>query len=247
MSTLFMSDLHLGNPACHADKIIEILEAFPYRDSIWLVGDVLDDHQLKLWPSIHCDALQRILEFNEIIYIPGNHDAFMKRLLWNFMPNRLDGQVINITDGEATYETNGKRYLVTHGDKFDWTIRWMFISSRTLGHWSRHFFSGLHSWFNHQNYINRLIAEAKRRGYDGVICGHNHEPAIEEIDGIMYINCGDFVENDAAVIEDAGLFYLIQTSNHQDNLAYIGTLLDTKEIGYQYTISNPDHDKALPK
>ena len=34
-----------------------------------------------------------------------------------------------------------------------------------------------------------------RRGVDGVICGHIHHATIRDIDGVLYVNIGDFVES----------------------------------------------------
>jgi UDP-2,3-diacylglucosamine pyrophosphatase LpxH len=46
-----------------------------------------------------------------------------------------------------------------------------------------------------------LAAEAKRRGADGVICGHIHHAVIRSEAGFCYINCGDWVESCTAVVE----------------------------------------------
>jgi UDP-2,3-diacylglucosamine pyrophosphatase LpxH len=43
--------------------------------------------------------------------------------------------------------------------------------------------------------------EARRRGYDGVLCGHIHRPEIREINGILYCNDGDWVESLSAIVE----------------------------------------------
>src|SRR5947207_13748272 len=43
---------------------------------------------------------------------------------------------------------------------------------------------------------------AHRRGFDGVICGHIHNAAIKTIDGVLYINDGDWVESCTALAED---------------------------------------------
>ena len=48
-----------------------------------------------------------------------------------------------------------------------------------------------------------LAAEAGRRGADGVVCGHIHHAVIREIDGLRYVNTGDFVESCSAVAEHA--------------------------------------------
>ena len=42
---------------------------------------------------------------------------------------------------------------------------------------------------------------ARRHDADGVICGHIHHAVITEIDGIRYINSGDWVESCTAIAE----------------------------------------------
>ncbi len=55
-----------------------------------------------------------------------------------------------------------------------------------------------------------LTEEARRSEVDGVICGHIHHAAIEDFDGIQYINTGDWVESCTAVAEDFdGSFVLL--------------------------------------
>jgi hypothetical protein len=41
----------------------------------------------------------------------------------------------------------------------------------------------------------------KKRGFDGVICGHIHHAEIKNIDGIIYMNDGDWVESCTALVE----------------------------------------------
>ena len=41
----------------------------------------------------------------------------------------------------------------------------------------------------------------RKRGYDGVICGHIHTPEIKEVEGVMYMNDGDWVESCSALVE----------------------------------------------
>jgi UDP-2,3-diacylglucosamine pyrophosphatase LpxH len=47
-----------------------------------------------------------------------------------------------------------------------------------------------------------MIEHAKELGYDGVICGHIHKAEIREVDGIEYLNSGDWVESNTALVED---------------------------------------------
>jgi UDP-2,3-diacylglucosamine pyrophosphatase LpxH len=42
---------------------------------------------------------------------------------------------------------------------------------------------------------------AKDRKYDGVICGHIHTPEIKTVNGITYMNDGDWVESCSALVE----------------------------------------------
>jgi UDP-2,3-diacylglucosamine pyrophosphatase LpxH len=47
-----------------------------------------------------------------------------------------------------------------------------------------------------------LAQEALRAEVDGVICGHIHHAAMEEIKGVQYMNTGDWVESCTALVED---------------------------------------------
>jgi len=53
-----------------------------------------------------------------------------------------------------------------------------------------------------ENYETAVAEEARRRGVDGVICGHIHKAEMREIDGITYINDGDWVESCTALAEN---------------------------------------------
>ncbi len=46
-----------------------------------------------------------------------------------------------------------------------------------------------------------LAHEARRRDFDGVVCGHIHKAEIREIGGILYCNDGDWVESLTALVE----------------------------------------------
>ena len=47
-----------------------------------------------------------------------------------------------------------------------------------------------------------LIGAARVDGYDGVICGHIHKAEIKTIEGLLYMNCGDWVDSCTALVED---------------------------------------------
>ena len=55
-----------------------------------------------------------------------------------------------------------------------------------------------------------LATEAKRRGLQGVICGHIHHAEMRMVQGVLYINDGDWVESCTALVEHAdGRFELL--------------------------------------
>jgi UDP-2,3-diacylglucosamine pyrophosphatase LpxH len=56
-----------------------------------------------------------------------------------------------------------------------------------------------------------LSDEARRHGVEGVICGHIHHAASRQIEGIHYVNTGDWVESCTAIGERPdGSFELIR-------------------------------------
>jgi len=102
------------------------------------------------------------------------------------------------------------RWLAHLGDKaYDFAIQ----MNRLVNFFRRAFgvpYWSLSQWAklkvkNAVNYIGAfeqtLAAEARRHGADGVICGHIHHAAIREIEGIAYVNTGDFVETCSVVVE----------------------------------------------
>jgi UDP-2,3-diacylglucosamine pyrophosphatase LpxH len=73
-----------------------------------------------------------------------------------------------------------------------------------LGYWSlsqylKHKVKNAVSFIS--DFEHTVAAEARRRGFDGVVCGHIHKAEIREIEGILYCNDGDWVESLTALVE----------------------------------------------
>ena len=129
---------------------------------------------------------------------------------------------------DAIHQTaDGRRFLVLHGDEFDGVVRHapalalagdlayrIVLSLNThlnrlrrrlgFGYWSLSAF--LKSKVKNalqfiDSFEHAVSAEAHRRGVDGVICGHIHKAQMRDIDGIAYINDGDWVESCTALVE----------------------------------------------
>jgi UDP-2,3-diacylglucosamine pyrophosphatase LpxH len=177
------------------------------------------------WPQSHNDVVQKLLRKvrhgARMTWVPGNHDEFARQ----FIGLTFGG--VEIMRNAIHTAADGKRYLVTHGDEFDVVIRhskWLAYlgdhaydfaiwANGRLNAWRRTL--GLPYWSfsawaklkvkNAVNFIgsfeSELAAEARRRGVDGIVCGHIHHPIIRDISGVTYVNTGDFVESCSFVVE----------------------------------------------
>ena len=120
---LFLSDIHLGTKGCQADLLLDFLRRYD-ADLIYLVGDIVDGWRLKsgwYWPQSHNDVVQKLLrkvrKGARLIYIPGNHDEFLR----DYLGTNFGG--IELADQAIHEGADGRRYLVIHGDQFDLVVR----------------------------------------------------------------------------------------------------------------------------
>ena len=227
--TLFLSDIHLATRGCRADMLLEFLRRND-ADTIYLVGDIVDFWSVKrcpVWPQSHSDVLRVLLQKvscgTRLLFIPGNHDEGLR----DYCGTRLGG--IKVVRDCMHTTADGRRLLVVHGDEFEFIVRfakWLrFLSDRgrllarllngPLHLIRRHFGIGLWSLSAHLrrrvktaanligNFEQALAEEARRRCLDGVVCGHIHYAAHRDIDGIEYLNCGDWIDSCTAIAEDA--------------------------------------------
>lgn len=226
--TLWLSDIHLGCRDCKAEFLLNFL-ADNEADRIYLVGDIVDFWALKrrvYWPASHNAVLNLLLkkaqQGTEVVYLPGNHDELMKPYV-----ELLFGSIQ--IHQEFVHETvTGKRLLMLHGDKYDsvvcfgkfhamlgdvlydvslWLNRQCHGIRKRLGlpYWSMA--SYIKTKVKKANeairrYRDAAIADAKEQGVDGIICGHIHHPQMEMVDGILYCNDGDWIENCTLMVEN---------------------------------------------
>lgn len=224
---IFISDVHLGTLGCQAAQLLDFLRHTESRD-LYLVGDIIDGWQLKrrwYWHQTHNDVVQKVLrkarKGTRVIYVAGNHDEVVR----HFLGLAFGG--IDICDEAEHVTADGQRMLVTHGDLFDAVVqgaKWLahagdalYLFTLRLNRWFNHARArlGLPYWSlaqflkhrvkNAVGYITdfeeALAHEARRRGFDGVICGHIHKAEIRDIGGILYCNDGDWVESLTALVE----------------------------------------------
>lgn len=228
--SIFISDVHLGTKDCKAPQLCDFLKNNS-SELLYLVGDIIDGwkmQQNKLrWKQSHTDVIRHLLkktkQGTKVIYIAGNHDEFLRPML----PYAVNFGLVEIHNQMDHIGVDGKKYLVTHGDLFDGITRlapWLsflgdkaydvVLSLNSKFNWFRHKFGfgywSLSKFLKHRvkkaidfifQFENNLAAYCKKRGFDGVICGHIHHAEIKNIDGVIYMNDGDWVESMTALVE----------------------------------------------
>jgi len=227
---VFLSDVHLGSTHCHASELASFLSGLRCQ-RLYLVGDIVDlwwlaqkratwgEPQHRVIAALHALARQGC----ELVYVPGNHDRPMRQLCGLVLPRmRFRRRTVHTM-------LDGRRLLVTHGDDYDGAVQagdareafgnWLYYVilsgnrvtnalRRRLGlrYWSlADFLKRKSSAAEH--YIERFVRagldDARRRGLDGIICGHIHRADLRVVDGLVYANDGDWVESLSVLAEDS--------------------------------------------
>ena len=246
--SIFISDIHFGTRDCKAEQLNNFLK-HNTCNTLYLVGDIIDAWKIQQnkwkWKQSHTNAIRRILGHakrgTRVIYVAGNHDEFLRPLI----PYGMGFGQVEIVNQCEHLGIDGKRYLVTHGDLFDGISKlapWL----NFLGDKLYDFILGLNSrfnWIRHRlgfgywslsKYLKHkvkssvdfifqfelnLASYCRKRGFDGVICGHIHHAEIKEIDGIMYMNDGDWVESMTALVEHHdGCWEIVTWTKGSDNV-----------------------------
>jgi UDP-2,3-diacylglucosamine pyrophosphatase LpxH len=225
--TVFISDIHLGTPGCQAEALLDFLKR-DTCDHLYLIGDIIDGWQLRrrwYWPQAHNDVIQKLLRKARkgcrVVYVPGNHDEFARQ----FLNHQFGG--IEVLEEAVHTMADGRQFWIVHGDYFDAVIRcakWLaylgdhayelalklnrylnkFRARLGLPYWSLSAYLKMKvkKALNYVTDFETAVAhEARRKGYQGVVCGHIHHAEIRDIDGITYCNDGDWVESLSALVE----------------------------------------------
>jgi UDP-2,3-diacylglucosamine pyrophosphatase LpxH len=224
---IFISDLHLGTPGCQAPALLDFLKTHA-SDTLYLVGDIVDGWQLRrrwYWPQSHNDVVQKLLrrarKGDRVIFVPGNHDEFAR----GFVGHHFGG--VEVVEDAVHRTADGRELWITHGDYFDGVIqcaKWLAYLGDNLYEFTlklnRHLnilrgrlglpYWSLSAYLKHKvkkalayvtDFEEAVAAEARRRGHQGVVCGHIHRAEMRVIKGTLYCNDGDWVESRTALVE----------------------------------------------
>lgn len=231
VEALFISDVHLGSKGCNPKTLLKMLGKYEPK-KLFIVGDFIDGWVLERkfkWNQHYTNVIRKILSYSkrgtEVIYISGNHDEFLR------MYDDLDFGNIKIIE-----ECEWNNYLITHGDKFDGVVKLKWLGKLgAFGYELSVFIDRILKKIGYRKSLanllkekvknavkfiarfeTELIKEAKRKECSGVVCGHIHKPNDSIIDGIHYLNCGDWVSNNSYIVYDDGEFELLYEKDIDD-------------------------------
>ena len=195
------------------------------------------------WTTNHTRFVRLVLKKmekknTEVIYLRGNHDDILSR----FLP--LSFVNLRVVE-EYVHETPNGDYLVLHGDVLDAVTmnyvllahagdigyKWLMRLNRLYNRWRA--WRGL-EYFSLSKYVKGRVKSAvsfvsryeeqiaklaRKKQCVGVICGHIHTPDDKMIEGIHYLNSGDWVESSTALVEHLdGTFEIIEYSTFRKKL-----------------------------
>ena len=240
--SIFISDVHLGTSACQAQYLLDFLSSHS-TEYLYLVGDIVDLVYMRKrvnFTDQHEKVVEKVLEMarngTRVIYIPGNHDALMRRFAGQIVAG------IEVHRNRVHYCADGRRFFVSHGDEFDSAMH-AGVFWHVVGDFSHNVLLRLNTVLNGlrrmfklpywslAGYIKNRIGKANefiRRfewiaarqaqdlKYNGFICGHIHQSGMRRINGVLYCNDGDWVEHCTALIENnQGEFELLHWADRK--------------------------------
>lgn len=225
--TIFISDIHLGNPKNHADKLLKFLKSISTENLI-ICWDFIDSWQLShLWKRMDKDS--KLLNYinsiahkwTNVFYIQWNHDKKIPKL------HRAQLKDIPIMK-EMFYTTKqNKKFYITHGDCIDKINSWYAIMGKTFN-FLYSIMLKIENIFNKKtmnpDYLSlteRLVQRVKKYRYsesnfikkisklsekvwcNNIILWHYHQLKHIISDNIEYFNTWDWLNNCTAILESS--------------------------------------------
>lgn len=204
MTTVVISDLHLGSKYSMVQEFLAFLDGLPAGAELVLNGDTVDRWQSRL-PARHLEVLDRLRAESErrrVIWLPGNHDD--RYTLPD--PRRIEFL--------PAYRLE-RRLFVGHGYDFDNVMpyhrafilffRLLHRLRILLGAESVHVamyakrFPRLYRVLRDHVAMN-AIEYARENGYACVACGHTHFVEERVAGAVRYLNTGSWTERPLACV-----------------------------------------------
>jgi UDP-2,3-diacylglucosamine hydrolase len=232
--TYFFSDAHLGLGPKEEDRkreqrIIQFLDMVKQdADELYILGDLFDYwfEYNSVVTKGYLRLLAKLSELNHrgirISYLAGNHDFWLKDYLTEELGVRIYADPIDRT-------IQGKKFYLHHGDgllKNDMGYR---LLKRVLRNKVNIFlFSLIHPditssiarWSSRKSRAytskktfegNDMVEFARKKigeGYDVVIMGHNHQSLFRELGKGVYVNLGEWLQENTYAVFDGNKIQL---------------------------------------
>jgi UDP-2,3-diacylglucosamine pyrophosphatase LpxH len=215
--------VHLGTYGCHAKAVNRYLKSIN-PEILILNGDIVDIWQFskRYWPDSHMKVVQRIFKMmangTKVYYLTGNHDEMLRKFT-DFRLGKLE-----LLD-KLVLDLDGKKAWIFHGDVFDISMKhskWL-AKLGAVGYDTLIVLNSMVNWVSQKlgrgkvSFSKRIKNSVKQaikfiddfeetatsiaieNGYDYVLCGHIHQPAMRSVKTekgeTLYLNSGDWVEN----------------------------------------------------
>jgi len=237
----FISDIHLGlqdegEERRKLEGLRRLFAALREGDSLYMLGDVFDywmefRHVIpKGFTGFFCLLLELSNRGVRVTYLPGNHDFY----LGSFFDRELGVRTIDTVDGPLSFEFEGRRFIVAHGDGLgEGDGGYKFFARFVRNRFNLGLLTGFHpdlavglmKWLSRLSRTHkpqsrvmetdRLLEYAlsleRQQEFDYFLCGHNHSGGLKELKrkGSYYVNLGSWIEGGTpyGVFED-GIFQL---------------------------------------
>jgi 3',5'-cyclic AMP phosphodiesterase CpdA len=181
-------------------------------DLIVITGDLVDEGSIEEYKILRQFLTDLPAPY---LLIPGNHDDFMR-------------EYIGLTFGslEVHNEYIWKDTFITHGDLYDGVVqlKWLGILGsvgydiaisidrflkrlgvrRSLSKYLKSKVKEAMKFIT--QYELELVRQAKKNKCKVVLSGHIHLPEDKKVDGIRYLNCGDWIENNSYITYNNGKY-----------------------------------------
>jgi UDP-2,3-diacylglucosamine pyrophosphatase LpxH len=223
LKLVVVSDVHLGTYGCQAKALNRYLKSIN-PEILVLNGDIIDIWQFskRYWPDSHMKVVQRIFKMmsqgTKVYYLTGNHDEMLRRFT-DFRLGKME--LLN----KLVLDLDGKKTWIFHGDVFDITMKsskWL-AKLGAVGYDTLILLNSMVNWVSQKlgrgkvSFSKKIKDSVKQaikfiddfeqtatgiaidNGYDYVVCGHIHQPAMRTVKtekgSTTYLNSGDWVEN----------------------------------------------------
>jgi UDP-2,3-diacylglucosamine pyrophosphatase LpxH len=229
IEALYISDVHLGSKGSKANDLLEIMKKYD-PEKLFIVGDFIDGWLLKkrhYWPQEHTNIVRKVLSYakkgTQVYYITGNHDDFLRSYehldfgnitvldeviddgIWIVHGDRYDS-VVMYNKWIAVLGSIGYEVVIYVNEFVKWCRKKLGLRPRSFSKWVKAKVKGAVAFIDSFEFT--LANEAKKRECYTVICGHIHTPADRTIEGVRYMNTGDWIESYSYITKEKGRLIL---------------------------------------